>query len=84
MGERKKCVATGRHASRPTSQRYRASDRLRKRRIARIERHIRAHPNDKQAPDDLKRIEVAIYVRPTEADAMALPGTPAAAKGRKR
>ena len=80
MGERHKCVTTGRNSSKLTTRRYWAEGRLYKRRIARIERHIAAHPNDLQAPGDLRRIEDEIIARPARPLPTVLPGTPKAAR----
>lgn len=74
MGERKTCKTVGRNSSKPTTRRYWAEGRYRKRRLKRIEAHILAHPNDLSAPGHLGRIEQEVYIS-KPAVISDLPGT---------
>lgn len=47
----KKGRKIGRAARRPSTKRYKADDRSELNKIKKLERHIKAHPEDKQATD---------------------------------
>jgi len=73
--QKKKCISQGRKSRKPSHMRYNSSNVYHRRRIRRIERHIKNHPNDTAAPVDLKRIETARYTERPTADEGRLPGS---------
>ena len=73
--QKKKCISQGRKSRKASHKRYNSSNVYHRHRIARIERHIKNHPNDAVAPLDLKRIETAKYADKPTFDDSRLPGT---------